>query len=191
MSEKIWAMRIELWLWGGLILLIVGHLLWCQFMSYPASFERQLRRGKPWVYIPLRWKGIRKFGTLTFSRLLVLGIAAEGAVLLLHQLGRKEPVWFLASAILFLVAALRLDTFWTERRYHQQEDAFYLLHDELRAKMEHEGKDFTDSQCRSLAIYQHQQRLRKADEAGHLIAAMRQEAKRSRRHVAVDEPVET
>ena len=55
-------------------------------------------------------------------------------------------------------------------RYRQQEDAYYFLHDELRAKLESEGKDMAESAFKSLAAYQHQNLLRKADEKGKLLS---------------------
>jgi hypothetical protein len=184
MLSKISQVPVILWMWLAMITLLVLHLLWCHFVAYPASFERKLRQGKLWVYIPLRWRGLHKFNILLLSRLLVLGIAGIGAALLVNHTGRREPLWITGFSVVLFLGALRLDAFWTSRRYRQQEDAYYLLHDELHAKLEQEGKDFTDAQCRNLAIYQHQQRLRKADESGKLIAAMRQEAKRSRQITA-------
>ena len=168
------------WLWGGFLLLLILHLLWCHFVAYPASFERMLRQGKSWVYIPLRWKGFHKIQVLILSRLLLLGIAAAGTTLAVFHTGRREPWWIAAFGTGLLLLTLRLDAWWIRLRYRQQEDAYYLLHDELRAQLEREGKDFTEPKFRNLAVYQHQQRLRKADEAGELLSELRREARRSR-----------
>jgi hypothetical protein len=47
--------------------------------------------------------------------------------------------------------------------------------------MEAENKDFTEAQLRSLSAYQHQQRLRKADEEGKFHVVLGEEAKRFRK----------
>ncbi len=179
------------WLWGSFASLLILHLLWCQFIAYPVSFERKLRQGKPWVYIPLRWKGFHKFQIMLLSRLLELVIAGMGVALFVAHTGRLEPLRIAGLTVLLFLAATRLGAFWTHLRYRQQEDAYYLLHDELRIQFEQEGKDFTEPQFRNLAVYQHQQRLRKADEAGKLIAELRREAKRSRTQGSHREMVES
>jgi hypothetical protein len=174
--------------WGGLVLLLVLQALWNLFFSYPAAFERLLRRGRVWVYIPLRWKGFRKLQILLVSRLIVLGIAGTGTWLLVHHTGRHKALWVVGFAALCYAAAAWLQAFWTSLRYRQQEDAYYLLLDELRAKMERENKDFGEAQLRSLSSYQHQQQLRKADEEGRFLAVLGAEARRFRQARAAAVP---
>ena len=157
-------------LFAGFLLV---HFLWCRFVTYPSAYEKQLKRGKPWVYIPLRWKGGHKLRALVFSRILMLGIASSGAAMLIHLTGKKDPAWAAVFAVALLFSAFRLDSLWTLLRYRQQEDAYFQLHDALRTRLEREGKDYSEAQFRNLTAYQHQQRLRKADEAGKLMTALR------------------
>lgn len=166
--------------WGGLVVLLVAQALWSLFFAYPAAFERMLRRGRAWVYVPRRWKGFRKLQVLFVSRLLVLGVAASGAYLFAHHSGRRQAWWIAAFVVLCYAVAAWLQGFWNAIRYRQQEDAYYLLHDELKARFEADNKDFTPAQLRSLAAYQHQQRLHKADEEGRFLAVLRAEARRFR-----------
>src|SRR6185436_14161982 len=70
--------------WGLFVGLLLLHWAWCQFVAYPISFEKNLKRGKSWVYIPLSWKGAYKFQILFFSRIIMLSLVAVGLVLLSH-----------------------------------------------------------------------------------------------------------
>jgi len=166
-SQKIYI------LWGALLAAICLHLVWCFYVAYPAAFERQFKKGKSWVYIPLRWKGFHKFLAVLISRIFALTMAVSGAEVLAHYTGKNEVLWVVGFSIALLYLGLKLQSFWLYRRYRQQEDAYYRLHDALRLEMIQSGKDFTEAQFRSLATYQHQQRLRKADETGKLLALLR------------------
>jgi len=179
---------------GLLVGLLVFQWIWCQFVAYPISFERQLKKGKPWVYIPLQWKGGYKFQILLFSRALMVCLIAVGVLLLTHYTHKAGALWFAGYGIAIGLLVLRLNSFWMNWRYHQQEDSYYFLHDELRVKLESEGKDMADSAFKSLAAYQHQNLLRKADEQGHLIQVLRSQSKKSRKYrkdVSMRETVET
>lgn len=171
---------MEYGVWGALALLIAGQALWSLFFAYPAAFERMLRRGRNWVYVPLAWRGARKLQVLAVARLLTLGITASGVWLFVEYSARRHPVWVAAFVVLCYAVAAWLQGFWTTMRYRQQEDGFFLRLDTLRAKMEQENKDFTDTQLRSLASYQHQQSLRKADEERRLLAELREVSRRQR-----------
>jgi hypothetical protein len=178
--HKISSIPSVYWLWGSFFLLLIAQFLWAQFMAYPSAFERQLRGGKPWVYIPMRWKGFHKSLVSLLSRILILALAINGTALFVHYTHRRH-LWSVILVILILgILAARLGGLWTHLRYRQQEDVYYRLHDELRAKLELEGKDFTEAQLRHLAIYQHQQHLRKAEEGRQFLTALRQEARRAR-----------
>lgn len=174
--------RTVYFLWGALALLLAAQAVWGLFFAYPVGFERMLRRGRTWVYVPLGWKGFRKLQILFVSRVLVLGVTVTGtylaALLFILREGRKHGSLWIAGTILVLyVIAAWLQATWNGLRYRQQEDAYYLLHDELRAKLEGENKDYSETQLRSLSAYQHQQRLRKADEEGKLLPVLQAEAR--------------
>jgi len=171
---------IEYGVWGALALLIAAQALWSLFFAYPAMFERMLRRGRTWVYVPLRWQGGRKLQILIAARLLTLGMTAAGTWLFVEYSERRHVAWVAAFIVLCYAVAEWLQGFWTTMRYRQQEDSFFLRLDTLRAKMEQENKDYTESQLRSLAAYQHQQALRKADEERRLLAELRDGSRRQR-----------
>ncbi len=181
MAAKISSIPLIQWLWGFIFLALLLQFLWCRLAAYPAAFESQLRRSKPWVYVPMRWKGFHKFALLTVARLIHLGVAILATTLLIHYTQWREPDWvrLLITAVFYLAAA-RLGSSWAYTRYRQQEDVYYLLHDELRLKLDREGKDYNGAQFRSLAAYQHQQRLRKADETGRFLSSLGREARLAR-----------
>lgn len=179
---------------GSFLGLLVLHWLWCQFIAYPISFERNLKRGKTWVYIPIRWQGAYKVQITLVSRLLLVVVIAVGVMLLSYYTRRTTIPWIIGYGLGIGLFITRLNALWLKLRYMQQEDAYYFLHDELRVRLESEGKDIADSAFRSLAAYQHQNLLRKADEQGQLIQTLRSQSKLSRKHrkeIKSQEPVET
>jgi hypothetical protein len=128
------------------------------------------------------------------TRTLMLALAAVGVLLLSHYSRKSEGPWMLLFTVAVGFLVIRLNSLWLDSRYHQQEDSYYFLHDELRAKLESEGKDMAESAFKSLAAYQHQNLLRKADEKGMLIKTLRSQAKMSRKYrkdVRSRETVET
>jgi hypothetical protein len=173
--------QIAYWLWGGLVALLALQFLWIHYVAYPARFERMLRKGRTWVYIPQRWKGFYKIQILFVSRLLVIGVAILALSLMVHYTGNRKPLWISAYVAAAYVAASWVGAAWTNLRYRQQEDAYFLQLDELRAKLDQENKDYSDAQLRNLSAYQHQQKLHRADEEGKLLAVLRDEARRFRR----------
>jgi hypothetical protein len=191
MTEKMQLLYIA---WGLLSSLLILHWAWCQFIAYPISFEKQLKKGKPWVYIPLQWKGFYKFQIRTVSRLIMLGLVGSGIFLVSLYSSHSSAPLYMAYGVAMGIIVNRLDSLWLHIRYRQQEDSYYHLHDELRAKLEGEGKDMGEAAFKSLAAYQHQNLLRKADQQGILIKTLRDQAKVSRQHrktAPIREPVET
>jgi hypothetical protein len=174
--------------------LLLSQWAWCRFVAYPLAFERKLKQGKHWVYIPLRWKGAHKFQVVLVSRLLMILAVAVGLFLLSHYSRKSTWPWLAGFGLVLGAVVLKLNSLWLSGRYRQQEDAYYFLHDELRAKLESEGKDMADSAFKSLAAYQHQNLLRKADEQGKLLATLKAQSRMSRKHrkeTRSQEPVET
>lgn len=168
-------------IWGMFTGQLVLLWLWCRFVAYPVAFEKKLKKGKSWVYIPLRWKGFHKVQVTFFSRVLMAGLAATGVLLLRYYTRHGEALWLLAFALGMGALVFKLNSWWTGMRYRQQEDTYYFLHDELRTKLEGEGKDIADSAFKNLAAYQHHNLLRKADETGQLIQTLKTQARQSRR----------
>ncbi|MCD6023769.1 MAG: hypothetical protein K0Q91_685 [Fibrobacteria bacterium] len=175
------AVYATYWLAGGLAAVLGLQFVWIHFVAYPARFERMLRKGRTWVYIPQRWKGFYKVQVLFVSRLLVIGATLLAVFLMVQYTDNRKPLWVAAYAVAAYVAAAWAGAAWSSLRYRQQEDAYFLQLDELRAKFDLENKDYSDAQLRNLSAYQHQQKLHRADEEGKLLAVIRDEARRFRR----------
>jgi hypothetical protein len=168
-------------LWGSLAALLGLQFLWIHFVAYPARFEKMLRKGRTWMYIPQRWKGFYKVQVMFVSRLLVTAIALVLLFLMIQYTGNHKPLWIAAYVAAAYIIAAWVGSAWTNLRYRQQEDAYFLQLDELRAKLDQENKDYSDAQLRNLSAYQHQQKLHRADEEGKLAAVLRDEARRFRK----------
>lgn len=162
----------------GLLLL---QALWSRFAAYPIAFEKNRKKGKSWVYVPLGWKGFRKLEILFLTKVIIVLLAVSGGVLLATLTRRHEPTWLFVFAVLAGAGAFKLNDVWLEKYFHRQEDCYFLMFDELRAKLESEGKDMTEAAFKSLADYQFQNHLRKADENGRLLEELRDQSKRARR----------
>src|SRR5215208_6641725 len=98
--------------WGLLAGLLLIHWAWCHFVAFPISFERKLKKGKPWIYIPIRWKGAYKLQILLVTRLLMLAVVAVGVALLSHYTRKSESPWLLVYVVLIGFLALRLNALW-------------------------------------------------------------------------------
>ncbi len=179
---------------GFLVLNLMVHAMWCHYIAYPRAFEKHLKNGKPWVYIPMRWRGFQKFLATWGGRVLLVSALILGLSVIALAAKTQAP-WVLAlSAIVLALALFRWNSIWLELRYRQQEDTYFHLHDSLREKLESEGKDYTEAAFRNLAAYQHQHLLRKADEGGHLAQTLREQAQLSKAHKRVAstrQPVES
>jgi hypothetical protein len=161
--------------------LLVLQALWSRFAAYPIAFEKNLKKGKSWVYIPVQWKGFRKLRILILSKVIIVCLAVAGGVLLASLTHKHaSSAWLLIYAVITVLGAFKLNDFWLARYFHLQEDCYFLMFDELRAKVEIEGRDMTEAAFKSLADYQYQNHLRKADENGRLLEELRSQSRRSR-----------
>ncbi len=157
--------------------LLLIHWAWCSYLAYPMELEKQLKSGKSWVYVPLHWTKGRKFSLALVTRLLLAATSA-GQIGVLHHFF-PFPHWGVAAGafIVTLLVLWRLQRFWVMRRYKQEEDVYFRMHDQLRDKLSQEGKFPAEMAFKSLATYQFQMYLRKADEAGNFLSALKREKK--------------
>src|SRR3954463_16784853 len=93
LNEKIQYQYIA---WGLLVALLALHWAWCQFVAYPISFEKKLKRGKSWVYIPLKWKGAYKIQIQFSFLLLMLCLVVVGLLLVSYYPHKTARPWYLS-----------------------------------------------------------------------------------------------
>ncbi len=185
--------QFQYFAWGLLALLLAIQWAWCQYIAFPISFEKNLKRGKPWVYIPIRWRGAYKTQIKFISKIIVLALVTAGLLVIDAYANKHRGFLYGVYAIGLGIVFMRLEILLLNIRYQQQEDMYYYLHDELRHKLANEGKDIGESAFKSLAAYQYQNFLRKADEQGQLIKTLTAEAKisrKKRKESPIPEPVE-
>lgn len=161
---------------------LVWYLDW--FVLYPSWFERQIRLGKKWVYVPIFWKK-HKF-ILGISGLLarfgLLGAMFVGLFLPMKaQFDEYLMPWVIvciciATALAFDFVMQRL---FLPYRYKQQEQSYFT--DLIRAFQEADalGQRPNEIEIRSRVSWEHQCALLKADENGRFLEFLRDRAKRS------------
>jgi hypothetical protein len=161
---------------------LLVHSAWSLYIAYPISFEKNLRKGKTWVYVPQRWKGVRKNLVQILTRFVLVICALPFVAIACYYTEKTSWPWILTYTLVGSALAWLVHGYYLRRRFRQQEDSYYHLHDTLRDKLVAEGKDLSPSAFKSLAAYQHQSQLRKADEAGELIRTLTRLARESRRN---------
>ncbi len=165
---------------GAALGLFLIHWAWCSFIAYPMELEKRLKSGKSWIYIPLSWTKRKKATVVFYTRLLLVTVSL-GQVAILSRFFAFVH-WGVAVAACLVIGWVfwRLERLWVTRRYKQEEDVYFHMHDELRSKLLKEGKFPGDSAFKNLAAYQFQSHLRRADEAGELLITLKMEKKSAR-----------
>ena len=158
----------------------LGYAAWVIYIAYPVFLEKQVQKGRSWVYLPLHWKSARKFWTKIFSRIFFLANWLLGAYCFNTLLHKENKFWILVSLGVSFILIYALHRLLMTYRYQQQEDSYYFIHDELSGKMENEGKQITKTASQNLASYRLQSLLRTADLENRFLATLNAQAKLSR-----------
>jgi len=163
------------WYWLPFPLYVL-YWYWVMFVSYPRHLQKLIRSGKAWLYIPASFRGLRRFAAYPVSLLLFLlvSFSISGALNGLVGFGVPGLLIFAIPAGAFVWSCRR---YWLRYRYLQQQDAFFYEYDLLIQRYDREGKQIVESDIRNLAMYEHQNSLRQADESGQLLRYVRNKAK--------------
>ncbi len=149
-------------------LFFIANLFWRIHIAYPLILDRSIRKGKSWIYIPLRWRGLhKKLVSLTTPVLNAL-IVVLGLATLWYFVYPKSELIFAASAAGFVILHLFLSAQVLKLKLRQQEDSYFFIRRKLFEDMEVKGKKLTESEIGNLASFQHQSLLREADKTGQL-----------------------
>lgn len=152
---------------GIALILVLVYLNWNHNQLYPLYLERQIRKGKSWLYLPLNWNPKRKAFTRLVSKILFslsafsiliasLFIDLDMVIAVLIGSGISFLIWVLGSIIL-------------KKRFQQQVNAYFGFVDAIVAEFEREGKRFSEQELNNLAAYQFQNALRSADSNSRLL----------------------
>jgi hypothetical protein len=149
----------------------LGFLVWWYlFMAYPIFLERQIRKGKNWVYVPLNWKNARKTWVHLSSwlfRLLAASFLAWSCTLVFGIGWLMAPLGAVAWVLIELFGK------WLERiRYNQQEALYFQRLTIILRRYEEQGRRNSEQEARNLCSWHHQQQLREADQKGLLLKVL-------------------
>jgi len=149
-------------------LAFLAHFYWCLYIAYPMVIDTSIKKGKSWLYLPLKWKGLYKISVKLITPLLNLSIYGLGLITLWVYLFEFSKSVFLVAAIVLMIVHLGLSSFVPKRKFSQQEDSFFLIRGQLQENMKTRGKSLSENEVNSLAAFQHQNLLREADKMGKL-----------------------
>jgi len=160
----------------------LAHFYWCLYIAYPLVIDTSIKKGKSWLYLPLKWNGLYKRSIQLLTPLLNLSIYSLGLITLWVYLSQISLVVFIVAAMVLMVINLSLSSFGRKRRFTQQEDSFFFIRGQLQKNMKTSGKTLTESEVYSLASFQHQNLLREADKLGKLNEALTKQSQLAKSH---------
>jgi hypothetical protein len=166
----------------GFAAALIALWLWCLFIAYPLVLEKFIKRGILWLYLPLKWKGIKKKTIALFTPVLLLAVMVLGTIVV--RLYTKElPVYYSGLiATILIIAVFLLHSLCLKRRFRQQEDYYFHIRGEINRKMEAEGKNPSETEMNNLASFQYQHLLRAADEKGKMLKTLAEQSSVARKN---------
>jgi len=159
------------------IMSFLAYFYWCLYIAYPLVIDTSIKKGKSWLYLPLKWKGLYKKSVQFLTPLLNLSIYSLGLITLWVYLARISMVVFITASLALMAFHLSLSSFGRKRRFTQQEDSFFFIRGQLQENMKISGKSLSESEVNNLASFQHQNLLREADKLGKLNEALSKQSK--------------
>jgi hypothetical protein len=165
-------------------------IYWCYSVAYPLNLEARIRQGKSWIYLPRNWRGSRKSFAMPITFVLFALLTSSSALALSNLTGPSLslalPLAVPCFALAFFIY-IRIARF----RFFQQRDAFFREYDLIVRQFQKDGKTFSENEIRNLAMYEHQNSLRQADEKGRLLKYLSLKAKNKKLPPAMDLPEPT
>ena len=128
----------------GLLVLLGIHWTWCTYVAYPLLLNKFIKRGRSWLYLPLKWKGILKRVVMFITPFILFSeIILVLAITRLFTSGSPVYIFLLYSALL-IAGVFILHTQWLKWRLIQQEDSFFYIRCQISSQMNEKGKILTD-----------------------------------------------
>ena len=152
--------------------LAIGNLAtfwrYVQNKAYPIYLEKQIKKGRSWVYLPIGWGPSRRKVTTLLSQILYWVSVALVALALIPFLYESLMLLFLTTSG-YAAALYFISRKWIRYRFKQQENAYFNLLDSIVAEFEREGKQFSDQELHNRSSYEFQNALRSADSNSRLL----------------------
>ena len=137
--------------------------------------EKFIKKGRAWLYVPLRWTGFRKFSILLLTRLFYLMVPG----LVFWTLWIWIPQWRLelhgALTLGFAIGFAYYTRILLYRRFKQQVDAYFST----RKKIFRQYAKMSEQEVDNLTSFQHQSILREADKKGILTRTIIQQSRKA------------
>jgi len=160
----------------------LAHFYWSLYIAYPLVIDTSIKKGKSWLYLPLKWKGLYKKTIQLITPILNLTIYSLGLITLWVYLYQISPMVFVVAALALMIVHLGLSSFGRKRRFVQQEDSFFHIRGQVQQNLKTSGKTLSENEVNSLASFQHQNLLREADKIGKLKEAMIKQSRLAKSH---------
>lgn len=165
-------------LWGlGIFLFISFILWWYPFFAYPIWWQKAVRMGKSWFYLPQGWRGwrLRWIPFINFFIPLLGALLGFGAAT--SWFSTSTHPFALIFSLVFFSLCLVVQVLSFGKRKKQQIDAYWNLHQQLGIHYTNQGKDISDADLSHLTAFRHQNALREADQRGKLLRVLAERAK--------------
>ena len=161
--------------------LLILHLFWCLYVAYPIALDNFIRRGRAWLYLPIRWRGFYKFFVIGFTNLNSLAVPVLG-VLTLHLFVPALSPWILGvSAVVFIVVFFFVNHNLLKWRFKQQLDVYFSIRRRIQDQNYEKGQKMSEAEVDNIASFQHQNLLREADRSGKLLKTMNLESSQAKK----------
>ena len=153
----------------ALSLLFLGiYVLWSRNHAYALFLDKQIKKGKSWVYLPIGWTNKKRAtNTLVLKVMLILSILCGFIALI--QIFSTRLDFIIGSTTIYTLTLIVLGNISIKHRFKQQENAYFGIQDAIIAEYEREGQRITESKLLNLASYQFQNALRAADSNKRLL----------------------
>jgi hypothetical protein len=153
----------------ALSLLFLGiYVMWSKNRAYGLFLDKQVKKGKLWVYLPIGWNTKKRATNALILKVLMILSTICGFIAFIQVFSTRLDM-IIGSTALYVIILLILGNLTIKHRFKQQENAYFGIQDAIIAEYEREGKRITESKLLNLASYQFQNALRAADSNKRLL----------------------
>lgn len=150
------------------LLFLWVYVIWARNHAFGLFLDKQVKKGKAWVYLPIGWTPKSRALKALVLKLLLFCSITFGSLSLSLIIGTQKELG-LGLVVTYTITVLILGKVSIQHRFNQQENAYYSIQDAIISESEREGKRISDTELQNLASYQFQNALRTADSNKRLL----------------------
>jgi hypothetical protein len=150
------------------LLFLWVYVIWARNHAFGLFLDKQVKKGKAWVYLPIGWTPKTRALKALVLKLLLFCSITFGSLSLSLIIGAQKELG-LGLVVTYAITVLILGKISIQHRFNQQENAYYSIQDAIISESEREGKRISDTELQNLASYQFQNALRTADSNKRLL----------------------